>query len=107
MSLAPAWTMVRTFRGAPAMTRMSDEPNVPDGQPPGTLVTLAERRRRAIHSGVPIETVQVGARALSLRDNRLRWVVGGRPVNSVSTHPFHGDLVAVMVGGRLTRYTPS
>lgn len=110
----PGWrfTLTEETRGQDcAGLTLSIYPDKPDSQPPGTIVTLSEAKQTqtAVHREVPIEQVRVGDLAVSFRKpgHRLPWVVRGYPVNSISEHPFHGDLVTAKIEDRVTRYTPN
>ncbi len=79
-----------------------------DCQPPGTLVTVARADwRSARHEQVPIEELASGDRVVSFTRRYQEFVIQGRPLTRVGSHPFHGDLVVAKVGGMISRYTPN
>lgn len=70
----------------------------PNCQPPGTVVTTPD-------GDTPIENVRAGDRVTSYHRQRAVFIQSSL-VTEAGSRPFHGDLIAVKVAGRLTRYTP-
>lgn len=87
-------------------------------QPSGSMVRVAvsvprgngggRGRRLADHVEIPIESLQVGDRVVTL-DNvsttRTQLRLRGKAVREIASRPYEGTLITVEAGGKFSRYT--